>query len=196
MRTPPRSTLFPYTTLFRSRRPDLLTADDVVVTVAHGTAAQGGQVGPGRRLREPLTPHLVALEDGGQVARALFVGGLGDERRSGVEKADEVHADVGCAGVGDLLVEHQLLAQGGAAAAELGGPVDAGVPGVVEHPLPRRVPRTTGRPVLTRRFGRQLRKRRRNPGPELGPEALVLVRPQEVHRSPTASRCGRGRRWW
>src|SRR5947209_16051409 len=71
MRTPPRSTLFPYTTLFRSRRPDLLTADDVVVTVAHGTAAQGGQVGPGRRLREPLTPHLVALEDGGQVARAL-----------------------------------------------------------------------------------------------------------------------------
>src|SRR3712207_9185761 len=69
IRRPPRSTLFPYTTLFRSDR-----VDDVVPDVAHrreteaDVGADGGEV-PGRLVdvrREHLDAHPPAL---GQVDR-------------------------------------------------------------------------------------------------------------------------------
>src|SRR5687768_17956159 len=73
LRRPPRSTLFPYTTLFRSLRPRLLLADPVAVGIrrrdehparAHAAAARRAdrhaahvpQAVGGRRLRLRLQP--------------------------------------------------------------------------------------------------------------------------------------------
>src|SRR5581483_607504 len=163
------------------RRPDLLARDHIVVAVADGAGSQRREVGARVRLREPLAPDLLALEDGGQVTAALLLGGLGDQRRARVQKADEVDAHVGRPRLGDLLVENQLLAERRAAPAELRRPVDACVPRVVEHSLPRRVALAARVPVLALGLGRKLRERLIDPRAQFGPEAFVLVGPAEVH---------------
>src|SRR2546429_5320533 len=50
IRRPPRSTLFPYTTLFRSRIPDFLDGPSRL--------ERGSQVGTGRETIEALRPEL------------------------------------------------------------------------------------------------------------------------------------------
>src|SRR2546426_4680066 len=50
IRRPPRSTLFPYTTLFRSRRAEIEDQDDRFLVIPAGDRAQGlkrGQIGKG-----------------------------------------------------------------------------------------------------------------------------------------------------
>ena len=106
-------------------RPDLLAGDDVLVAVAHALARQRRQVAARAGLAESLAPHLLAAQDAGQVLGLLLGAGLGHDRRPRVQRADEVHADVGRAGPRRLLEEDQLLDERGAAAAVLGRPVDA-----------------------------------------------------------------------
>src|SRR5712692_11971840 len=61
IRRPPRSTLFPYTTLFRSR-PDPLRAAALPLAEPrggdgfHGVPARRGRIAPGRRAPRPLRP--------------------------------------------------------------------------------------------------------------------------------------------
>ena len=99
-----------------------------------------GQVAPGAGLGEPLAPDLVTAQDRGQepgsAARRVP---FDDHRRPGMEQPDEVHPDVGRVGPLELLEVDQLLDRARAAPAALDGPVDAGVPGVEQHALPRRV---------------------------------------------------------
>ena len=89
-----------------------------------------------------------------EVERLLLVRALGDERRAGVQQADEVHAHVGRAGALGLLDEDEVLGGCRAAAAVLLGPVDPRVPRVEQHPLPAGVPHAARGPVIGRRFRR------------------------------------------
>src|SRR2546426_12587467 len=83
IRRPPRSTLFPYTTLFRSRRP--------IRHPGNAVADLGGKddaLAPARqRAPEPLLGKTVA-------ARRI------DQRDAGVERAADQPIDVGVAGLG------------------------------------------------------------------------------------------------
>src|SRR3712207_9154502 len=80
MRRPPRSTLFPYTTLFRSVRvgadqqlgevrgrgvggPDLVAGHHVLVAVTDRAGAQRREVRAGLGLGEALAPDLLAAQD-------------------------------------------------------------------------------------------------------------------------------------
>ena len=128
--------------------PDLRSGDHVVVAVPDGPGAQRGEVAPGIGLGEALAPDLVAPEDGRQVARPLLGGALGDDGRPGVEETDEVDPDVGGVGPLELLFEDQLLDRRRAAAAALDRPVDPGVAGVEEQPLPVGVVGAAPRPVV------------------------------------------------
>src|SRR5256885_3072136 len=60
IRRPPRSTLFPYTTLFRSQRPDLLA---VGVAAVGACAAEGHGHAVVETPRLTVRPDLVALPD-------------------------------------------------------------------------------------------------------------------------------------
>src|SRR5256886_9642038 len=75
IRRPPRSTLFPYTTLFRSRAALLLRGADLV-----GKGRRDAHVEQlRRRLVEPGAPRLAAVESHD---RALVAGERDDARRS------------------------------------------------------------------------------------------------------------------
>src|SRR2546422_3379008 len=75
IRRPPRSTLFPYTTLFRSRPLDLLDVDP------HFLAGQLGQlVAQLVHLRAPLADHY---------ARPAGVHGDGDLARLALDRSEE-----------------------------------------------------------------------------------------------------------
>src|SRR3712207_6967176 len=64
IRRPPRSTLFPYTTLFRSRRPGARHGPRRGPRGSRGGRAPG-QSGGGGRCRTPLSPagHMLAIID-------------------------------------------------------------------------------------------------------------------------------------
>ena len=83
---------------------------------------------------------------------------------------DEVHADVGGVGPGVLLEVHELLGDGQPPAAELRGPGQPGVAGVVELALPGGVVGAAGRPVARRRRRpvRGHRRPRARPAPRPG----------------------------
>ena len=151
----------------RARAPDLLAADHVFVALAHGSSAQRGEIGARLGLREPLAPHDLTFEDPRQVEAALLLGPLGDERGTCVRVADEVDADVRRTRRRVLLEVHQLLRRGKTAAAELDGPVQTRVAGVVQEPLPAGVVDAPRRPV-TRRWRRPVRRDRLvEPGTDL-----------------------------
>src|SRR5207244_1074761 len=136
-------------------RPDLLPGHDIVVAVTGGAGAKRREVGPGAGLAEALAPHLVAAEDPREVPLALLVVRLGDQCRSRVQQAYEVHADVRRAGRLRLLQEYELFGGRGPAPSELFRPVDPRVPGVEQCPLPRGVVLAACRPVLRDRLRRQ-----------------------------------------
>ena len=70
------------------RRPDLLTIDHPLVTVADGACPERHEIRPGVGLGEQLTPPFVAGDQRRQVAPLLFLGTGGEDRGCG-----EVHAD-------------------------------------------------------------------------------------------------------
>ena len=101
----------------------------------HGGAAQAGQVRAGLGLGEALAPDL-AVEDGGQVPLLLLGRAADQQRGRGVVDRDERQHQAGRVVRGQLLVEHDLLG-GGHAAAPLGRPVRHGEPGGAELLEPR-----------------------------------------------------------
>ena len=175
------------------RRPDLLPRDDVLVAVAHGPGAQRRQVAPGAGLGEPLAPHLVAAQDGGEEPGPLLGGPLHDHGGPGVQQAHEVHPHVGGVGPLELLEVDELLDGARAPAAALDGPVDARVPGVEEHPLPRRVVGAPPGPVQVRRLLGQRGQDLGQPGAQLGAKGLLALGVAQVHVSPTFRRPARRR---
>src|SRR3712207_7153603 len=70
IRRPPRSTLFPYTTLFRSDRPGghvlvhgQLAPGEHRVAVLESALAEGAQLAPGAVLPQPVVEPLQRLQD-------------------------------------------------------------------------------------------------------------------------------------
>src|SRR5204863_9132492 len=137
--------------------------------------------------REALAPTVPGLDDAGQAEGPRLRRGLHHEGRAGVQLADEIHAHIGRSGALGLLEEDQVLGGRRATAAVLLRPVDARVPGVVEHALPARVPRTARRPVLTVRPGSEPGEHVTEPLAEIGPELLFFGRVAEIHRAGSVS---------
>ena len=71
----------------RVRRPHLLAVDDELVADELGARLERRQVGAGARLGVALAPDLVGGEDLRQIAPALLLGAVRDQRR-----ADHLHA--------------------------------------------------------------------------------------------------------
>src|SRR3712207_7663706 len=71
IRRPPRSTLFPYTTLFRSRRRCRASSEGLVPT--HDADGDGGKVGGGYGDEE------VFLADADRLSEPLYLAGDADE---------------------------------------------------------------------------------------------------------------------
>src|SRR3712207_7658020 len=85
IRRPPRSTLFPYTTLFRSARPaDGRTAVAVVLPALR-------QPLPQRRRGRALRPQLVQPRDGGAGARVLHAARVPDRKST---RLNSSHANI------------------------------------------------------------------------------------------------------
>ena len=103
----------------------------------------------------------------------LLVVALGDESRARVQQADEVHSDVGRPGALALLEKDEVLGRRRAASAIVLRPVDPGVAGVVQLPLPGGVERSPSRPVVGRSLRWQHRKRACEPVAELEAELLL-----------------------
>src|SRR6185369_14562909 len=120
---------------------------DVLVAGADGPRSQRREIGARLWFRELLAPYALALQDAGEVKRALLVGALCDEGRARVHHSHEVDADVRRVGARVLLEVHELLAHRQAAPAEGCRPLQAGVAGVVELALPRGVVRPARGPV-------------------------------------------------
>src|SRR5260370_35376497 len=109
IRRPPRSTLFPYTTLFRSVgehvdasrivRADSVGARDVVVRIAAarergGSLSIGGEGSGGRRRRADFAERLAAVAPAFAIARLQWVTALpGDQRREGPSPQPLAHYD-------------------------------------------------------------------------------------------------------
>src|SRR5262249_33546012 len=72
-------------------RPHLLTVDDPLVAVAHGSRLHVGEVGAGVRLTEPLAPELSCLEDRGEEALLLLFGS--EHHQGGTEQLLAEEAD-------------------------------------------------------------------------------------------------------
>ena len=95
------------------------------VVLPLGAGLDAGQVGAGRGLGEQLTPDLVGVEHGGQVALLLLLGSVGDDRGAEHADADGVENPRNARRV-DLLVDDHLLQRAQALPAVLGRPGDTG----------------------------------------------------------------------
>src|SRR5690606_27038743 len=115
--------------------PDLLTVHDPFVTVTCRAGRHVGEVGPCVGFGVALTPELVGRLDLGEEAPLLLLGPVRDERGGEEALTEEAHT-CGCARLGVLLVEDDLLGDAGIAAAVLGGPAQTDPPVAAEQLLP------------------------------------------------------------
>ena len=76
------------------RRPYLLPVDQPLVAVANGTRGERGDVGPGPRLAEELTPDVLAGEDAPQQPVLHVRCPEGQQHRRGHADADRIETDV------------------------------------------------------------------------------------------------------
>ena len=133
-----------------------------------------------------------------QTSSPRRIGGQVRWRCSGVPSAmmvgpawsrpDEVHPDVGGVGPLELLFEDELLDRRRAPAAALDRPVDPGVAGVEQQPLPVGVVGAPARPVVGGRLGRQVGQRVGQPPAQLGSERLLGVGVAQVHGAERVTR--------
>src|SRR5260370_1979888 len=144
-----------------------------MVPAANGAGTKRRQIRAGARLREALTPHLIASQDAGEVGRLLPRAGFGDERRPGVQEPDEVDPDVGRAGPLGLFEKDQLLGGRRTPTAELRRPVAARVAGVEEHPLPRALVLTPRLPVVPWRLWPERGQHAMQPTSQFVPKRLL-----------------------
>src|SRR5690606_19478110 len=116
------------------RGPRLGAVDDVLVTIAHGGGAQGGQVGARVRFRIALTPPDIAGENVRQEALLLFFAAVGVDHRR-----DHLHAeghDFQHVLLGAFVGPDVLLCRGPAGAAVLDRPVGCGPALFIQNLLP------------------------------------------------------------
>src|SRR5258706_16429053 len=109
IRRPPRSALFPYTTLFRSRCLDVAADDDDTLVAEDDVAAQTGldlvaagaaehhvlAAGAGDRIDVAVdvgAEHVAAFDPGSNAARAIDVGAVADDHVVAVGSRKEVLA--------------------------------------------------------------------------------------------------------
>ncbi len=78
----------PPTAVLSARGPHLLTIDDPLLTVLHGTGLDARQVRARSGLGEQLAPHVAPRDHVGQEASFLILGAVVDDRRSGHHHAD------------------------------------------------------------------------------------------------------------
>ena len=146
------------------RRPDLLTADDVLVAVAAAGGAQAGQVRACFRFRVALGPYRVTAEHRGQPAAFLLRGAVLDDGGGGDVQAGSERP--WHAGSGELLLVDHLAGEWQLHAAELARPAGTGVAVVEQRGQPRLGP---GDPLarVFRRASRVMRgKELAQPGAE------------------------------
>src|SRR3712207_9313325 len=86
IRRPPRSTLFPYTTLFRSRDDRVAGEDDVAVGQVQGVVALGVA---GRRQRAQAAGQDIAVAVDLEVADRLSPGAAGEQRAQEQARSEE-----------------------------------------------------------------------------------------------------------
>ena len=116
--------------------PDLRAVDHQRVAVDLCAGAQRGEVGPGARLGEALAPHLIAPEDGRQMARFLRLVALHDQRGAAMAEADEHRPARRRASAAIFLVPDHLADQRQPAPAIFDRPRDPGPAGVILAALP------------------------------------------------------------
>ena len=116
----------------RPRRPHLLTIDHPVVAVTLGATGHAREIGPCTGLGEQLAPDLVATKQRRQVAIALRIGPVREQRRRTHPVTDDEHGQRQGV-VGDLLVEDHLVAIGQPLPAVLGRPSDGTEPRLVQQ---------------------------------------------------------------
>ena len=102
-------------------RPHLLAVDDPLIAVEHGRRLDRREVGAGIRLREPLAPPRLSLQDAREELLLLLFAPPLQERRSDERVTEEVAAHRRL-GAGELFGERDALHRGEALAAVLRGP--------------------------------------------------------------------------
>ena len=115
------------------RGPDLLAVDQVMITLVFAARLQAGEVRSRARLRIPLAPAGLALQDVGDEAQLLFVITELEQRRAEHPEAEreERRARLDAA---HFLFQHARLRAAQAAAAILLGPFRRG-PALLAHPV-------------------------------------------------------------
>ena len=158
-------------------RPDLVAVEHVLVAVAVGPRAQGGEVRSRIRLAEPLAPTFPAVHQPRQEP-------LLDLDASVPEDAEHEVAEPRsrrCSSGGQLLVEDDVVDTREALAADFLGPRQAEEAGAVQRLVPRSLARPVG--VVGRRC-RQVGVVVGHPRPQALTEGRLVGRVTEVHCGP------------
>jgi hypothetical protein len=157
--------------------PDLLARDDIVVPVAVGSRAQGGQVRARVGLAEALAPAVTTADDAGKEALCDLVAGMLEDPLHEVAQAGPWWGPGG----GQLLVDDDLEDARPTVSTDLDGPGHAEEPGVVERAVPVGHP---GPVVVVGRGRRESGIVVQQPGSEPESEFGLLRGVTEVHRCP------------
>ena len=167
-------------------RPDLLTVDDPLVTIAHGLCLQRREIGAGVGFGHADAPHALSGEDGRQILGLLIGATVGDECRTHLTIGEPHRAD-GCAGADEFFADDQAIDRRTSTATELLRPGETDPAARTEFGgevlRPTVDPRVVGAAVLLDGLGRHLAG--------LLTKGELLVGPGEFHGQSLADRGGR-----
>ena len=159
-------------------RPHLLTGDDPLIAALDRARLQRREVRAGLRLREALTPDLIAGDDRREVAVLLLLGAPGHDRRTREQQSEHVRRQRRT-GASELLEEDRRLRQRRAATAVLTRPVHRGPAATGQATLEVTAPAVVGVLLGRRVAGRVLAQ----PAAELLTELELLLVEGQVHCS-------------